>query len=144
MITKKCFKCHRTKCLDLFYKHKQMADGHLNKCKACAKKDAKNRYYSPEGRIKIREYEQERFKTEHRKIKVLEYQRNRNKKNKGKARARRNISNLIRSGNLIRLPCEICGNQKSQAHHLDYRSPLKIKWLCFKHHRILHGQKPNH
>ncbi len=43
MSTKVCFKCGIDKPLSDYYAHKQMGDGHLNKCKDCTKSDTKKR-----------------------------------------------------------------------------------------------------
>jgi len=133
-----CFKCKKKKPIEQFYVHKQMTDGHLGKCKLCAKKDVQSRYNNPESNKKIKEYERKRFQNPERKKKVLEYQRKRRAFHKGKYRANQIISNLIRNRKITRQPCEICGNQKSEAHHPDYRKPKYIRWLCMEHHRKCH------
>lgn len=44
----------------------------------------------------------------------------------------------VQSGELIKLPCEVCGCKKSEAHHCDYNKPLDVRWLCKKHHTEWH------
>lgn len=135
---KTCFKCKKEKELSHFYAHPAMGDGRLGKCKVCTKKDVNVNYRK---NIKhYKSYEIKRFSDPKRKAKTLEYQRNRRLRFPGKSKAYYAVSNAIRDGRLKRLPCEVCG-KKAQAHHADYRKKLKVKWLCFKHHRENeHGQ----
>lgn len=44
----------------------------------------------------------------------------------------------IRRGDIIKLPCEICGDDKSVGHHDDYTKPLELRFLCKKHHMQWH------
>lgn len=55
-----------------------------------------------------------------------------------KRNARVRSASAIRSGTITRLPCEVCGNPKSEAHHVDYNRPLDLTWLCSKHHKEEH------
>lgn len=48
----------------------------------------------------------------------------------------------VKWGLIKRGLCEVCGISKTQAHHVTYTPPLKIRWLCAKHHREEHGRKP--
>ena len=137
---KKCFKCLKTKSLDSFYKHPKMADGYLGKCKSCTKKDTRLRYYDPIARQKIIKYEKERFQRPERKAKALIYQKKLRAESPGKYRARGKVNNAIRDNRLKRLPCEVCGDPKSEAHHEDYRRYLQVKWLCRKHHMLIENK----
>jgi hypothetical protein len=46
-----------------------------------------------------------------------------------------------RLGFLKKMPCEICGEEKVDAHHDDYMKPLDVRWLCRKHHVEYHNNK---
>ena len=40
---KECIICKDTKSISEFYKHKEMTDGHINKCKECCREQSKKR-----------------------------------------------------------------------------------------------------
>ena len=136
-MTKKCFKCGVEKPIEEFYKHPQMADGHLGKCKACTKNDVSTNYR--ENVEHYVQYEQKRSKTQKRKLSALDYQRKRRQNHPDKYKARLAISNAIRDGKLKPQLCEICG-ETAEAHHDDYSKPFDVRWLCFKHHLEVHGK----
>lgn len=135
---KTCFKCGEAKPVDQFYRHPQMGDGRLGKCKACTKSDVSANYRANIGHYTA--YEKERFKKPERKEQYRRYQRNLRLERPGRYRCAYAVSNAIRDGRLMRGPCEVCGNVKAQAHHDDYRRPLVVRWLCRKHHLEHHGK----
>ena len=57
---KKCFKCNKQKNHNEFYKHPQMLDGRVNKCKECNKKDVRDNYAKTVD--ERREYDTERYR----------------------------------------------------------------------------------
>ena len=61
---KTCFKCNEERPLSEFYKHKMMADGHLNKCKACAKQDARS--HREQNLERVQDYDRARGMLPHR------------------------------------------------------------------------------
>lgn len=115
-----------------------MQDGHLNKCKDCAKRDVRNNYIDKFDQYQ--KYEQLREQRPGRKQKKLVYQQRRRAREPIKNLARSQTLRAIATGKLKRLPCQKCGDKNSQAHHTDYTKPLEVEWLCFKCHRKEHGQ----
>lgn len=58
--------------------------------------------------------------------------------NPEKARAHRLVFEAVRAGVLVRPEtCSKCAAVcRAQAHHLDYRQPLKVEWLCKRCHVV--------
>jgi len=137
--TKWCFKCHETKPINDFYRHKAMADGRLGKCKACTKSDVRTHYRNTLPARKA--YEQRRFQQRARKAAAIRYQKRHRIENPDKYVARNAVRNAVRDGRITKQPCK-CGETKVQAHHHDYSKPLDVEWLCFRCHRNeRHGQQ---
>lgn len=44
----------------------------------------------------------------------------------------------VKTGKILKYPCEICGELKVEGHHKDYSKPLDVNWLCQLHHREVH------
>lgn len=138
---KQCFKCREVKDLSNFYKHSGMGDGHLNKCKTCAKKDvAKNRLDKIEY---YRDYDNQRSKLPHRK----ELRNRVNEEYVSKYPERKKavvaVNNAVRDGRLFKKPCEHCGAERVTGHHPDYSKPLEVVWLCQPCHKKEHKRIDN-
>jgi hypothetical protein len=57
-----------------------------------------------------------------------------------KRKARQLANKHKRWGLLEPQPCEVCGAKSVEMHHDNYNAPLSVRWLCFRHHRMAHGQ----
>jgi hypothetical protein len=163
---KTCFKCGKSKELSEFYKHTQMADGYFSKCKSCTKLDIlRNRYKKIDY---YKDYDRKRAMLHHRveareiygatergKIKKRlcaarwieknpekrkEVVKKWNAKNKKKRNAQQALRVAVKTGKIIKMPCIMCGNKKSQGHHKDYDKRLEVDWLCAECHGKEHAK----
>lgn len=133
---KKCFKCGEVLPLSCFYKHNQMADGHVNKCKECNKADVR------ENRKKnvdyYREYDCERGNRQ-----GFSYVRNYRNEFPMKYAAHKVVGNAVRDGRLFKPEyCESCGikHRSIHGHHDDYAKALDVRWLCPPCHKAWHQE----
>lgn len=135
-MNKNCFKCGELKPMDSFYKHEAMADGHLNKCKECTKKDVRtHRGLNAES---VRAYDRARSSLPHRRDKNRELSARFREASPERRKAQVILGNAVRSGKVQKLPCFVCG-EKAEAHHPDYSAPLDVVWLCPAHHKQAHA-----
>jgi hypothetical protein len=115
---KTCADCSERKPLDQFYKHPKTRDGRAGVCKECAKARTTKR----------------RRETNYASQRKYEASGKGRSKRRAYTRANLAVFHAVRRGDLVRQPCEVCGNPKSEAHHPDYARPLDVMWLCRSHH----------
>lgn len=130
-MTKQCFKCGDEKPRSEFYRHDQMADGHLGKCKKCTMRDvAEHRAKNIDA---VRQYDRDRAKTELRKLGRSSIIARWREKWPERRQAHSKLQYALRAGRLTkRFECERCGVTpgRIEAHHRDYSKPLDVQWLC--------------
>ena len=130
METKTCFKCGETKPISEFYEHPSMADGHLNKCKECTKRDvADNKVENPAAILATR-------------LRVCA-------KRPTERNAQKAVEAAIKAGALKNPQvCYGCGckppEHRIEAHHHDYTKPLDVVWLCTPCHRAMDERRRAH
>lgn len=135
---KTCFKCDEEKPLRGFYRHPQMADGHLNKCKECTKRDVRRHRRNPKYRDRVLAYDRERGSGQD-----PEYGKEMRAKYPRAAVARYTLGNAVRDGKVVRPAlCESCNDpgRRIEAHHDDYSKPLDVRWLCSACHKQWHAK----
>jgi hypothetical protein len=59
-------------------------------------------------------------------------------KNRDRMHIKDKVKYAVKTGKLIKTPCQVCGELKVEGHHPDYSRPLDVVWLCRKHHNEIH------
>ena len=148
---KHCNSCNTDKENVEFGKRAASHDGLSPKCKVCSRAYDKARANNPK-RVKAREdyastdsgkESADRAKKKwaaNNKGKVYEITKLYRENNPVKYKAHGMVAYAIKVGNLVSKNCEVCGNNKTHAHHDDYAEPLNIRWLCDTHHRVWHKE----
>jgi hypothetical protein len=122
---KTCFKCGRALPLGEFYRHPMMGDGHLGKCKDCAKRDVRaNR----DARLEqYRAYDRSRPRRE-------------SPSGSAFSKKTRRLHAAALRAHPIPQPCAKCGAPGAHRHHPDYSKPTLIEWLCTGCHGREHSR----
>ncbi len=136
---KRCSRCKRMLERDCFGSDRSRGDGLHARCRICNRaldrvRDRATRD-TPEGRATTKA-NNDKMTPERRAVQHLKYRA----ANLTKYRARDIVTQALRSGVLIRQPCERCGDEKSQCHHEDYSRPLDVTFLCARCHGHRHRE----
>lgn len=148
LVTRVCKICGQAKPESEFYPIKKWFDSYCKPCRCAYQRDLYVKT-KPERQA----YERSRATLPHR----VEARRTYIKSNNGKEAmraahrreyrkfpekfaARSALRKAIKSGDVARGACKVCGKtDRIHGHHEDYSKPLDVIWLCDKHHRELHA-----
>lgn len=117
-----------------------MSDGHLGKCKTCAKRDMRvDRLTKP----RVREYDRQRAKLPHRVALNARVSKAWALRHHDRRLAQGRAQVALKAGVIRRpLACEACGLPKRlEKHHPDYSQPLIVQWLCKPCHAVADKQR---
>lgn len=120
---KVCFKCGRNLPLSEFYVHKQMRDGHLNKCKECARMDVHENYMENLDSSEFIEKERKRGREKYHRL------------YKDTKKETRRHSNSYKSWFERR---QVLFWQDIELHHWNYDKPHDVFLVSRQHHARIH------
>ncbi len=116
---KSCSCCGTFKPLADYDHSRSSRDGHHHRCKTCDRK--RDRQRRADGSL-ARAYQ--RWQSFHPQA----------------VATHRAFRAAVKRGEIMRQPCELCGDPRSHGHHDDYSKPLEVSWLCqlchIEHHRL--------
>lgn len=135
---KVCCTCELAQPLEAFHRHHREPDGRQPRCKACTSIADARRYAAAPDSFKSKAAIWKAGNPERASAIALAAARRWLARNPDKTRAQHAVRNAVRDGLLKRLPCEVCGAEPADGHHEDYRLPLKVRWLCRRHHADAH------
>ena len=107
--------------------------------KKARQKEAISARLSGKKQIRQKKYEE----SEKGKIVAENYRKRKNATVEGKAReaAKNAVKYALKKGKIVKMPCFICGDIRSEAHHPSYAEDMRlcVAWLCSKHHNEIHN-----
>lgn len=135
---KQCSICKQLKPLEEYHRNKRQKDGRDCRCRCCKNQLGRTLYHADPDRkeriiSRVKEYQHGPGRIKANATKSAYHTRHAKKRSAHNA-----VRNAVKRGELIRGPCECCGELKVVGHHDDYDRPLDVRWLCERCHKAWH------